>query len=209
MAMQIPVAIVLVQGRCVIIGVVLCLGRCYVLIEPCDFRNNDVTACIDYSFFRGQARNPNHNVDRQRITPLAMRRHRRHSIRTIVQRFLRGSQMMIDDRRWTLPLGIMIDCPGTLMQRILHNSQHANRDLNVAASQPPARRTNALMASPATRTPMAPVPALRAPFATRTTFGCPRDVITTAACEYAAATTAARPMNDGCPRGVVHRLLAR
>ena len=133
--------------------------------------------------------------------------------RTTVRRVSRGNQMMIDDRRCTLPLGIMIDCPGTLMQRILHNSQHANRDLNVAASQPPARRTNALMASPATRTPMAPVPALRAPFATRTTFGCPRDVITTAACEYAAAaaaaTTAARPMNDGCPRGVVHGLLAR
>ena len=74
MAMQIPVAIVLVQGRCVIIGVVLCLGRCYVLIEPCDFRN--VAACIDSNVL-GQVRNPKHNVDRQRITPLAMRRHRR------------------------------------------------------------------------------------------------------------------------------------
>ena len=30
---------------------------------------------------------------------------------------------MIDDRRWTLPLGIMIDCPGTLMQRILRRRQ--------------------------------------------------------------------------------------
>ena len=78
MAMQIPVAIVLVQGRCVIIGVVLCLGRCYVLIEPCDFRN--VAACIDSSFSLGQVRHPKHNVDRQRITPLAMRRHRRPSI---------------------------------------------------------------------------------------------------------------------------------
>ena len=65
MAMQIPVAIVLVQGGCVVIGVVLRLGRCYVLIS---------------SFPLGQVRNPKHNVDRQRITPLAMRRHRRPSI---------------------------------------------------------------------------------------------------------------------------------
>ena len=160
---------------------------------------------------KAQCRPPAHHAprDAQAQTALDCRSSMIDWSRTIVRRFSRGSQMMIDDRRCTLPLGIMIDCPGTLMQRILHNSQHANRDLNVAASQPPARRTNALMASPATRTPMAPVPALRAPFATRTTFGCPRDVITTAACEYAAATTAARPMNDGCPRGVVHRLLAR
>ena len=130
--------------------------------------------------------------------------------RTTVRRVSRGNQMMIDDRRCTLPLGIMIDCPGTLMQRILHNSQHANRDLNVATSQPPARRTNALMASPATRTPMAPVPALRAPFATRTTFGCPRDARdTTAATTFVRPRDAPRPINDGCPRGVVHRLLAR
>ena len=33
-AMQLPVAIVVVQGRCVVIVVVLCLGRCCVMLEP-------------------------------------------------------------------------------------------------------------------------------------------------------------------------------
>ena len=161
---------------------------------------------------KAQCRPPAHHAprDAQAQTALDCRSSMIDWSRTIVRRFSRGSQMMIDDRRCTLPLGIMIDCPGTLMQRILHNSQHANRDLNVAASQPPARRTNALMASPATRTPMAPVPALRAPFAIRTTFGCPRDARdTTAATTFVRPRDAPRPINDGCPRGVVHRLLAR
>ena len=175
--------------------------------------------CIDSSFLLrpsatsdAQCRPPAHHAprDAQAQKALDCRSSMIDCPRTIVRRFLRRSQMMIDDRRCTLPLGIMIDCPGTLMQRILHNSQHANRDLNVAASQPPARRTNALMASPATRTPMAPVPALRAPFAIKTTFGCPRDARdTTAATTFVRPRDAPRPINDGCPRGVVHRLLAR
>ena len=130
MAMQILVAIVLVQGRCVIIGVVLCSGRCYVLIEPCDFRN--VAACIDSNFLprpsatsEAQCQPPAHHAPRdvQAQTALDCRSSMIDWSRTIVRRFSRGSQMMIDDRRCTLPLGIMIDCLGTLMQRILRRRQ--------------------------------------------------------------------------------------
>ena len=58
----------------------LCVDRCFVMIQPCDFRNNGVYACVDASSPCGQVRLPNHNVDRLRITSVAMRNHTRPSI---------------------------------------------------------------------------------------------------------------------------------
>ena len=94
-AMQFSVAIVVVQDRCVVIVVVLCLDRCCVMLEPCDFRNNDVAACIDSSF-----------VPRPSATSEAQCRPPAHHAPRDVQ-----AQTALDCR------SSMIDCPRTIVQQ--------------------------------------------------------------------------------------------